>query len=170
MIEEKDGIEELMNETIEYNYSVEFAKKITREYIWRTMGGTLILSAVLGIVGTMALLSDNTHFFVGVALTVSILYIGRVINYERSAVAYAKTRPNQLITVAFDDDGMTYNGTDFTSIVKWGKFQSVTKLKSAWLFSTDGANNYAAIPSALITDTIRTLIEKKIEENRIITK
>lgn len=157
--------ESYMDETIEYKYSPKFTKEVSREFLLKRMGAAFVFSILLGLYGIISLLFGNTGFFEGVALTLFIIYVFNWFRLEKQAVEQAKSLPNESIAVTFNDDGITFNNIDHFSTVKWRRFHSVTKLKSAWLFFTYSNSNYTAIPSNLINASLKALIEKKMAEN-----
>jgi hypothetical protein len=154
-----------MDEVVEYKYTPEFIKKVSREFLIQRMGLPFALSVLLGLYGAISLILGNKGFFQGVVLTLFAVYVFSWLNYEKQAVEQARSLPNQVMIVTFNDEGITYNSVDHISIVKWRRFQSVKKLKSAWLFFIYSNNNYTAIPTGLINDSIKALIEKKMSEN-----
>lgn len=162
----KDGIEEKqMEEIIKYKYSSEFVKKVYREYWLRKIGVAFALSTLFALFGIISLLRGNKGIVEGIVLTLFALYVIQIVRDEKQAEKQAKTLPNQMITVTFNDDGVTFDNVDHISIVKWRRFESIIKLISAWLFFIYSRDTYTAIPATLITNSIKALIEKKMSEN-----
>jgi len=161
----KEGVEKHMEEIIEYKYSPEFVKKVYREYWLRKIGVAFALSALLASFGLISFLRGNRGIFEGVVLTLFALYLITIVRGEKQAEKQAKALPNPTITVTFNDEGITFDNVDHISIVKWRRFESITKLKSAWLFFIYSRDTYTAIPTALISNSIKVLIEKKMAEN-----
>jgi hypothetical protein len=159
-----------MNETVEYEYTPEFVRKVSGEFLWRTMGLPFGLSALLAVFALISVLRGNKGFVEGVLITQFALLVLIVINYVKQAWKQAKSSLGRSVTVNFDDDGITFNSIDHLATVKWRRFHSITKLNSAWLFSIYGGSDYTAIPADHLNTPIKALIEKKMAENNKIIK
>jgi hypothetical protein len=153
-----------MDEVIEYRYTPEFVRKVYREYWFQKSAGWFVVATLGGLYLLYGLFGNNP-VWEGVFVTLFVLYVVAIVYAERRVVKQAKTSPDRLVTVTFNDESITLADIDFTFRVKWQKLQSVTMLKNAWLFYIYSNGNYLAVPSDAISDSVRALIERKMAEN-----
>ena len=151
-----------MEEIVEYNYTAEFLKQVSRELLLPRLRRLLALIAIISLALILAM-GGITGFVWGVWLTLGLILIGIIMGYRKQAVEQAKSL-HQTVTLTFSEDSVTYDGVDHISIVKWRKFHSIKKFKSAWLlFYSD--NSYVAIPTDVLSNSAKALIDKKMAEN-----
>jgi len=152
-----------MIETLHYKYTAEFARKVSREVLLRKLGWAFTLM-VLGLIYLLWAFNGN-KFLWGIAVTLVALYIILFIRNEKASVEISRSLADPSIAVTFDDNGIAWESIGHSSVVKWQRLHSVTKLRSAWLLSIDSENNYLALPADELNSSTKTLIEKKMAEN-----
>ena len=151
-------------ETVHYAFSPEFMKTVSREYLIKTRGLIYAFIVLFTLIALVLMVFEGNAFFIGAFVMFGIFEILTYRNVQRRAVKNASTLYDQSMSVTFGDEGVTFDNPDIVTIIKWRRIHSVTRLKSAWLFATFSESNYYVVPTSLITDSIKLLIETKMNE------
>ncbi len=151
-----------MDETVKYNYTEEFLKRVSRELLLPRLGRMLAVIVIISLVLMLAM-GGITGFVSGAWFILGLLLIGIILGYKKQVVEQAKSL-HPTVTLTFNEDGITFDNVDHISIVKWRKFHSIKKLKSAWLLGYSG-DSYVPIPTDVLSNSIKALIDKKMAEN-----
>ena len=151
-------------ETVHYAFSPEFMKTVSREYLIKTRGLIYAFIVLFTLIALVLMVFEGNAFFIGAFVMFGIFEILTYRNVQRRAVKNASTLYDQSMSATFGDEGVTFDNPDIVTIIKWRRIHSVTRLKSAWLFATFSESNYYVVPTSLITDSIKILIETKMNE------
>ena len=151
-------------ETVHYAFSPEFMKTVSREYLIKTRGLIYAFIVLFTLIALLLMVFEGNAFFTGAFVMFGIFEILTYRNVQRRAVKNASTLYDQSMSATFGDEGVTFDNPDIVTIIKWRRIHSVTRLKSAWLFATFSESNYYVVPTSLITDSIKILIETKMNE------
>jgi hypothetical protein len=153
-----------MNEIVEYKHTPEFARKVSREFFLRRLGVIFVVLLLVSLY--LIFLSEiNKGFLWGLAI--SSVAIGSIyaLFSEKSAAEKAKLLPHPIVTITFNDEGITTDNVGHTSVINWQRLRSVMKLKSAWVFVVQDENFYIAVPAEVMSNSAKAFIERKMVEN-----
>ncbi len=151
-----------MDEIVKYTYTEEFLKRASREILLPRLGRLLAVIVTISLALILAM-GGITGFVLGAWFILGPFLMGMILRYKMQLVEQAKS-PHQMVTLTFNEDGITFDNVDYIAIVKWRRFHSIKKLKSAWLLFYSG-DSYVAIPADVLSNSIKALIDKKMAEN-----
>jgi hypothetical protein len=153
-----------MSEIVKYEHTSEFARKVSREFLLRRFGvifGVLLLALLY-----LIFLSEiNKGFLWGLAILSVAIAVVYALFSEKSAAEKAKLLPNPIVSITFNDEGITTDNLGHVSTLKWQKLRGIMKLKSAWVFIFHNENFYIAIPAEVMSHSAKAFIEKKVSED-----
>lgn len=86
-------------------------------------------------------------------------------NYYCNACKIAEEMTDRSVMVKFDDEGITFQTIDHTSVIKWQRVKQILKLNEAWLFFIYSSNAYSMVPTLLLDKELKVFIEQKIIEH-----
>lgn len=152
--------------TVTFDYSPELVKQVTGRFIIRQIMRTSILVIAIGLSGIITLIAGDRGLFQGASITLFVGYFLLWFKYYRDAIQIANETINRSITVNFDDEAVTFQSIDHTSIIKWQRIKKIQKLNEAWLFYIYSDNNYTMVPTSLLNEELKVFIEQKIIEHR----
>jgi hypothetical protein len=162
---QKDGIGKPMEEILEYKHTPQFARRVSREFFLRRLGGVFIVLLLAQLY--LILVSEiNKSFLWGLAISSATIGIIYALISENKAAEKAKLLSNPVVTVTLNDEGITTDKVGQISTLKWQSLRNVMKLKSAWVFIPHNENFYVAIPADVINNSAKAFVERKMVENR----
>jgi hypothetical protein len=153
---------------ISFDYSPQLARRVARRFfITSTMWPYLLVVSAVGLFGIITVLAGERSWPQGASLTLLVIYLWQWYHYERVAAQVAQEMPDRMVTVRFDENGVTFQTGGHVSTVKWSRLRRVIRLPEAWLFFVYTGHNYTMVPSQNLDEPLRLFIEGKLKEQRV---
>lgn len=148
-----------------FDTSVSLARTAARLYIWRRAGWRLVALFVATLCLLTVLLADGGQewylfLFLGIAFAKLVAWFSF---YLRSG-QYVDEMESKRVQVVISEDGIQMEDVDGGANLKWTAPISVLTSSRVWLFSYGKTKIYTYMPIEVLSEEIRSFIEKKAIE------
>ncbi|MFG0332493.1 MAG: YcxB family protein [Maioricimonas sp. JB049] len=147
-----------------YQSSPVLARMAAWRYIQRQVGLPL-LAVVLLVAGCItAVVAGYRQWYVVAGLVAGGLVLLAWVNvYVRSDAAF-RSMPDPAVTIRLDEATITFETSEHTSVMKWSRIRQVWRFPDVWLFFSYGKGAYTLIPTDVLTDDAKALIERRVTD------
>ncbi|QDU40456.1 hypothetical protein Mal4_48130 [Maioricimonas rarisocia] len=145
-----------------YHSSPALARLAAWRYIQRQVGLPLLAVLLLVVGCTVAITAGYRDWYVVTGLVAGGLVLLAWVNvYLRSDAAF-RSMPDPAVTVRLDEETITFETSEHTSVMKWSRIRQVWRFPDVWLFFSYGGGAYTLIPTEMLTDGAKELIERRV--------
>lgn len=147
---------------VSYQSSPDFARLAARRYVRRSSGAFLLGAVVILAICVTRMVTRHSEWYDVVLTVVSLGYLLRhVASYMQCDRAFASLSDPRVV-IRISDDAIEFETAGHTSTLDWDRITRLWRFDDVWLLFTYLGAHYVAVPTEILSDDAREIIERGI--------